>query len=43
MEQMSGYTQLNQFIFWFIQNNGISYVVDNYIGLREQYYCLKTT
>lgn len=43
MNDMSGYTQLNQFICWVIQNNGITYVVDNYIALREQYYCSRTT
>lgn len=30
--------QLNVFITYYIQNNGMNYVVDNYIALRNQYY-----
>ncbi len=43
MDNMSGFNQLNQYIYWFIQNNGIAYVVDNYICLREQYYSDKAS
>lgn len=43
MDNMSDFSQLNQYIYWYIQNNGIPYVVDNYIVLREQYYSEKTT
>lgn len=43
MEQMSDYTQLNEFICWVIQQNGITYVVDNYIAIREEFYCNRST
>ena len=41
-DNMSGYIQLNEFIYSFIQSNSLAYVVDNYISLRDQYY-LRTT
>lgn len=41
MDQMTVYNQLNDFILLTIQANGMVYVVDNYIYLREQYYCTK--
>lgn len=43
MDQMSGYSQLNEYITVAIQINGITYVVDNYLELREQYYCQKSS
>ena len=39
-DNMSGFSQLNEYICWYIQNNGWPYVVDNYCALREQYYSL---
>lgn len=40
-QQMSNFNQLDQFINWVIQMNGIAYVIDNYIALRDQYYSMK--
>lgn len=42
MDNMSDFYQLNQYICWYIQNDGISYVVDNYVDLRERYYSEKS-
>jgi hypothetical protein len=41
-DNMSGFSQLNEYICWYIQNNGWPYVIDNYCALRDQYY-LRTT
>lgn len=41
MDQMSGYNQLNEYILVTIQTNGITYVIDNYLVLRDQYYLMK--
>lgn len=43
MDQMTVYNQLNDFILLAIQANGMAYVVDNYIYLREQYYYTKAS
>jgi hypothetical protein len=40
MDQIQ-YSQLNDFILYYIQTNGIIYVIDNYLALRDQYYCTK--
>lgn len=40
MDQIQ-YSQLNDFILYYIQTNGIIYVIDNYLTLRDQYYCTK--
>ena len=32
------FTQLDQYICWVIQQNGIVYVVDNYLMLRDEFY-----
>jgi hypothetical protein len=32
------YDQLNDFICYWIQSNGMEYVAENYITLREDYY-----
>lgn len=43
MNQLSDYCydHLNDFIDNYIQSNGIDFVIDNYIELREQYYEIK--
>lgn len=43
MNQSLTYNQLNEFIQVIINSNGIQYVVDNYINLREDYYTCKQT
>lgn len=35
------YEHLNEFIEQYIQSNGIDFVIDHFIELREQYYELK--
>lgn len=41
MDQSTGYDHLNEYIYVIIQTSGMSYVVENYIDLREQYYLNK--
>ena len=37
------FSQLDQYICWVIQTNGIVYVVENYLMLRDQYYNAHST
>lgn len=37
-QQMSNFTQLDDYINWVIQNYGMTYVINNYKNLRDQFY-----
>ena len=41
MDHTTNDNQLNEFIQLIIQQNGMSYTVENYIQLRDQYYSTK--
>ncbi len=38
-QQVSNFTQLDDFINWAIQTYGMAYVIENYVNLRNQFYC----
>lgn len=39
-QQMSSFVQLDDFINWVIQTYGMTYVIENYEALRNQFYCM---
>jgi len=44
MEETSiTFTQLDNYICWVIQTNGLAYVIENYRALREHFYYMRAT
>lgn len=39
-QQMTDFTQLDDFINWVIHTYGMNYVIDNYAELRNQFYSM---
>lgn len=42
IETLCAGVRLNDFVYMYIQRDGIAYVVDHYNPIREQYYTRKT-